>query len=212
MRGSGSIVAVVLAAGSSSRMGEHKLLKPLGTQTIVRRVVERVRAAPFDQVYVVLGRDAEKVRAELADLEVHFVHNPRYAQAMGTSLRAAVEALPKGVEAAMFILADQPFLTTEMYGKLLEAYKGGEMQDAKRKTPKKPLLVISQYGQVKAPPHIFGRELFTQLGLPGTEGAREVVKKYADQAVVVGLPEVGLTDIDEPADYQRALELVAQGY
>jgi len=195
------IVAVVLAAGASSRMGEHKLLKPLGGQSIVRRVVERVSRASFDQVLVVLGRDAEGVRAELDGLKCNFAYNPHYAQAMGTSLRAAVEAFPENVEAAMFILADQPFVSTQMYEKLLEAY---------RKTT--PLVVISQYGEVKAPPHIFRRELFAELGLPGTEGAKEVVKAHQGQAVVVELPDIGLTDIDEPTDYQRAVELAAQGY
>lgn len=206
------VAAVILAAGASSRMGEHKLLKTLGPTTIVRRVAERVLATGFDAVYVVLGRDAEALKAELQDLGLHFIHNPNYAQAMGTSLRAAVEAIPEEVEAAMFILADQPFLSTEMYQQLLQAYRGSQTQNAGREARDKPLLVISQYGSVKAPPHMFRRELFTQLGLPGTEGAREVVKKYADQALVVALPEVGLTDIDAPADYQKALELVAKGY
>lgn len=206
------IAAVVLAAGASRRMGEHKLLKALGPTTIIRRVVERVLAAGFDSVYVVLGRDAEAVKAALQDLDIHFVYNPNYAQAMGTSLQAAVEALPETIEAAMFILADQPFLSTKMYQQLLQAYRGGQAQNANRPPQARPLLVVSQYGSVKAPPHMFRRELFTLLGLPGTEGAREVVKQYMDQAVVVALPEIGLTDIDEPADYQQALELVAKGY
>jgi molybdenum cofactor cytidylyltransferase len=193
-----SIAAAVLAAGASSRMGEQKLLLPLGGTSIVRRVVERVRAAAVDDVLVVLGRDAEAVRAELAGTGSRFVVNPNYADGMGTSFRTAVDAFDS-VSAALFALADQPFVTTDMLDVLLATYRRTE-----------PLAVISRFGGVIAPPHVFARELFAGLGLPGSEGAKALLRAHSERCVVVDLPEEGLTDVDDPESYRHALELTAR--
>jgi molybdenum cofactor cytidylyltransferase len=194
----GRIVAVVLAAGASSRMGQNKMLLRLGPESVVRRVVRQVLEAGFDAVWVVLGRDAELVKAELEGLPVYTVENPRYPEGLGTSFQAAVEALPQSVEAAMFALADQVFLTPPMYGSVLEAYRAGQ-----------PRLVISRFGEVQAPPHLFHRELFPELGQNKSEGGRGVLARHGPEAVVVPMPESALFDLDTPDDYREALKRLA---
>lgn len=66
----GRLAAVVLAAGESRRMGQNKMLLPLGQESAVRRAVRQVLEAGFDAVWVVVGRDAERVKAELEGLPV----------------------------------------------------------------------------------------------------------------------------------------------
>jgi molybdenum cofactor cytidylyltransferase len=194
------LIAVVLAAGSSRRMGSNKMLLQLGQESMVRRVTRRLLSAGLEEVWVVVGRDGAQVGAEVADLGVRLVENPRYAEGLGSSFQAAVEAFPKGLEAAMFALGDQPFLSAGMYGALLEAYR-----------THRPPLVIAQFGRVKAPPHIFRHELFAQLGHGKDEGARKLVARHQAEAIVVELPEAALFDIDTPEDYRRALERIAAG-
>ncbi len=70
------IAAIVLAAGQSTRMGEqNKLLLPIGGTTLIARTVDTVLASQAAQAIVVLGHQAERVRAALAGREVTFVYN-----------------------------------------------------------------------------------------------------------------------------------------
>jgi molybdenum cofactor cytidylyltransferase len=195
----GHIAAIVLAAGASSRMGEHKLLLRLGNESLVRRTVRQVVEAGFDPVVVVLGRDPESVKQQIEDLGCEFVHNPDYLQGIGASFRAGLGLLDKSVEAALITLADMPLVSTEMYRELSAAYH-----------QTKPLIVSGLYGEVRAPPHIFRRELFAVLGTPGN-GAVPLVERHLDQAVILNWPGESLFDIDEPADYERARELIEKG-
>ena len=194
----GAIAAIVLAAGASSRMGEHKLLMHLGDESLVRRTVRQVVEAGFDPVVVVLGRDPQLVRQQVDDLGCQFVHNPDYLKGIGSSFRKGLSLLDGSVEATLITLADMPLVSVEMYEKMLAAY---------RQT--RPLIISSLYGEVRAPPHIFRHDLFEVLGTPGN-GAVPLVERYLDQALILNWPSESLFDIDEPADYERARQIIAE--
>ena len=99
------IAAIVLAAGTSTRMGRQKLTLPMADgRPLVRVAVEQVLAAGLDDTVVVLGRDAEAVARALAGLPVRTVVNPRYAEGQSTSLRAGLDALRPGTAAAVVAL------------------------------------------------------------------------------------------------------------
>ena len=185
------ISAVVLAAGASTRMGVQKLLLPLGDQPIVRRTVRQICDAGFDEVVVVVGHEWERVVAALEGLPIRHVLNPAFATGMGSSFRTAVEHLSDSA-AAMFALADQPFVTTNEYRAVLEAY-----------TPGAPAIVSVRYGDVTAPPHLFSREFFPELAQL-QHGARSVLERHRDQTTVLPFPPDLLMDIDTPEDYQNA--------
>lgn len=191
------IAAIVLAAGASSRMGQHKLLMPLGQESLVRRTVRQVVEAGFDPV-VVLGRDPQLVRQQVEDLGCRFVHNPDYLKGIGSSFRAGLNLLDDSVEATLITLADMPLVSVAMYKEMLTAYQ-----------QTRPLIVSSLYDEVRAPPHIFRRDLFEVLGTPGN-GAVPLVERYLDQAVILNWPSESLFDIDEPADYERARQIIAE--
>ncbi|HSC26752.1 MAG TPA: nucleotidyltransferase family protein, partial [Vicinamibacterales bacterium] len=115
------ITAVVLAAGASTRMGTQKLLLDLGGEPIVTRTVRQVSEAGFDDVLVVVGYEHEKILAAIAGLACRHAINPNYATGMGSSFRTAVGQLEHSA-AAMFALADQPFVTAPEYRRLLDTY------------------------------------------------------------------------------------------
>jgi molybdenum cofactor cytidylyltransferase len=188
------VAAVVLAAGSSTRMGRNKLLLDLGGETLVRRAVRTAGAAGLDEVVVVLGHEEPRVRAELAGLACTPVVNPDHGEGAGTSVRAGVRRLADGADAIVVMLADMPFVTAEMITTLAQRY---------RET--RPRLVLSHYGAVQAPPTLYDRALFEELlRTPGERGAREVVRRHEREAVVVRWPESALRDVDVPADYEGA--------
>jgi molybdenum cofactor cytidylyltransferase len=179
-------------------MMQHKLLLPIGGEPLLRRTVRQVSAAGFDDVIVVLGFEHERTSAVLADLSCRTVVNPHYATGMGSSFRTAVAALGE-TSAAMFALADQPFLREDDYRKLPDTF---------RNNPKG--IVCVKYGQVTAPPHLFDREFFPELA--GLEhGARPVLERHKDRTVVLPFPEDLLVDIDTPEDYERAMARLAAG-
>jgi len=122
------VAAVLLAAGLSRRMGErNKLLIEIGSEPLVRRTARVYLAAGAD-VHVVLGHEAEQVRAALADLPVSFAQNPDYAEGQQSSVRAGVESLAGTYDAILVALSDQAALTPADISSLLEAFarSGGD--------------------------------------------------------------------------------------
>jgi molybdenum cofactor cytidylyltransferase len=185
------IKAVVLAAGGSTRMRTQKLLLPLAGVPIVRRTVSEVLAGGVDDVLVVVGFEPQRVAAALDGLAVRVAHNPDFATGMGSSFRAGVAALG-ACDAAMFALADQPFVTAADYRRLVDTARG-----------RPGGIVCARFGEVTAPPHIFDRAYFKELS-ELEHGARPVLQRHQDAIAVVPLAPELLTDIDTPEDYERA--------
>ena len=192
------ISAVVLAAGASTRMGTQKLLLPLGGEPLVRRAVRQVCDAGFDDVLVVLGSEHEQTLAALDGLAVRHAVNAAYASGMGSSFRTAVEHLPDST-AAMFALADQPFVTTTEYRSVLDTYR-------ERQSP----IVSVRYGEVMAPPHLFAREFFPALARL-QHGARSLLLEHTARTVILRFAPDLLVDIDTPDDYELARSRLSSG-
>lgn len=192
------VSAVILAAGASTRMGQPKLLLPLGDEPIVRRTVRQICDAGFEDVLVIVGKEHESMRAALEGLPVRFALNPQYETGMGSSFRTAVEHLADST-AAMFALADQPFVTAQEYRAILDTY-----------SRQAPAIVSVRYGDVTAPPHLFSRDLFPELAQL-ERGARPVLERHRDQTMVLQFSPELLLDIDTPEDYERAKSRLSSG-
>src|SRR5207253_8274090 len=93
------IAGVLLAAGTSSRMGKNKLFLELGGVSVLRRAARTALAAGLDPLLVVLGHESERARADLSDVSCTVVINPDYASGMNTSLRAGIKAVPDSASA-----------------------------------------------------------------------------------------------------------------
>ena len=190
---SSPVAGVVLAAGSSTRMGRNKLFFDLDGETLLRRVVRRAIGAGLDPVVVVVGHEAERARAELAELACTPVDNPDHALGINRSLRTGISHVPDRARAAVVMLADMPFVTSRMVAELVTRYRESTAP-----------LVISAYGDVNAPPMLYDRALFSELQQMSGEGCgRQVVRRHRNEAVAVSWPEAALQDIDVPEDYER---------
>ncbi len=195
------MAAVVLAAGSSTRMGRNKLLLHLGGESLVRRAVRAAAAAGVDPVVAVLGHEEPRVRAELDGLPCVIIVNPDHARGVDTSLQAGVRRAAAAADAIVVVLADMPFVTAAMIATLVERHRATGAP-----------LVVSRYGDVQAPPTLYGRALFPELlSIPGERCAKQVVRRHEQEAVVVAWPEDALRDIDVPEDYEGARAELAGG-
>ena len=115
------VSAVLLAAGASTRMGTPKLLLPLGSEPLVRRTARQLCDSGYDEVLVVSGSEQPRIVEALDGLPVRHAHNPEFATGMGSSFRTGIQHLSGDSEAAMFALADQPFVGAGEYRALLDA-------------------------------------------------------------------------------------------
>jgi xanthine dehydrogenase accessory factor len=190
----GAVAGVVLAAGTSTRMGQNKLFMTLEGEPLVRRVVGRASKAGVDPLIVVLGHEAELVQQALEGIRYRPVVNPEYARGVNSSLRAGIRAAAEtSARAAVVVLADMPFVTTAMIETLVEKYRQGSAP-----------LVISDYDGVNAPPILYDRSLFGELATSEGQGCgKHVVKRHRHEAEAALWPVEALTDLDAPEDYER---------
>jgi len=118
-----NIVAVVLAAGESRRMGQaNKLTIPVDGTPMVARVVDTLREGGVQRVLVVTGHAPEEIRGALGDRDVEVVHNPDYEEGMGASVRTGVSVVGNDVDGVLIALGDMPWVSTDVIGRLLDAF------------------------------------------------------------------------------------------
>jgi molybdenum cofactor cytidylyltransferase len=187
------IAAVVLAAGTSSRMGRQKLLLPVeGGRPLVRCAVEPVVAAGLDDVVVVLGRDAEAVADALVGLRVRTVVNPRYAEGQSTSLRVGLDALAPDTEAIVVALGDQPLADPGLIRQLVDVFRRGDAS-----------IVLPRYRDGRGHPVLFGAPVFDELrAVTGDQGGRVVIARDASRVAEVPVDAPTPPDVDTWADYE----------
>lgn len=162
-------------------------------KTLIRRAAETALASVCEPVVVVLGANAVAVGAEL-ELPVLVTRNLEWETGMGSSIRAGLEAVlaaDAGVDSIVVLLCDQPFVTAELIDTLIER---------RRETDK--TIVATEYSDARGVPALFARELFAELiGLSGHEGARQIIRKHADDTVAVPFAGAAI-DIDTRDDYE----------
>jgi molybdenum cofactor cytidylyltransferase len=196
------IAAIVLAAGTSSRMARQKLLLPMADgRPLVRMAVEQVLAAGLDDAVVVLGRDAEAIARVLATLPIRTVVNPRYAEGQSTSLRAGLDALRPGTEAAVIALGDQPLPDPAVIRRLVATFR----------TVGRPI-VVPVYRDGRGNPVLFAAALFDELrAVTGDQGGRGVIAHDPSRVAEVPVDAPMPADIDTPEDYNAARGRGASG-
>ena len=188
--GSG-IAAVVLAAGRSTRMGAvNKMLAKIGGKPLVRIAAEQALGSRAAPVIIVTGHERENVERALDGLPVRFVHNPDYAEGLGTSLRVGIAAVPEEADGAVVCLGDMPQVDSQLIDKLIAAFD-----------PELGALVIvpSIEGR-RGNPVVWARRFFNDLmSIQGDFGARYLIGSNAEAVVEVPVTgEAALTDVDTP--------------
>jgi molybdenum cofactor cytidylyltransferase len=189
------IATIVLAAGASERMGQPKMLLPVGRTTLLAASVAPHLEAGLGRVVVVLGCDAARVRGEAglpADPRLAVVVNRSWREGMSSSLRRGLRACA-GMEAVLIALGDEAGVTAARVARVAGAWDGTA-----------PLVVPRTSDGRGSHPVLFARCLWKDLrALRGDVGAREVVRRNRARAVRVAVPR--LHDVDHWDDYRSFL-------
>ncbi|CAG4883628.1 4-diphosphocytidyl-2C-methyl-D-erythritol kinase [Georgfuchsia toluolica] len=184
------IAALVLAAGRSTRMGEHnKLLCNVSGVPLALRVTNAACASHVCQVMVVTGHESERVEAALAGRPVSFTHNPDYAQGLSTSLRRGLRALPADIDAVIVLLADMPGISAGDIDRLLDYFDLAH-----------PCILVPEHEGRRGNPVVWPRRYFGEMAdLSGDTGARGLLEQYANdvRSVAIASPAI-FADIDTP--------------
>jgi len=189
----------LLAAGEGSRFGQPKALVKLNGQTLAERGVGLLRAGGADPILVVTGAVSLELDGTMT------VDNPQWRTGMGSSLRAALQALTEAgpgpetgpeIGAVVVALADQPLVGAEAVARLIAAYRGGAS------------VAVAAYDGQPRNPVLLAREHWPEViaTATGDQGARTFLRTRPELVTLVECGDTGRPDdIDTPADLARII-------
>lgn len=184
---------LILAAGSSSRMGESKQLLPWGKTTLLGNAIEQALLVKNVAIVVVLGANGEEIENSIESYDVKIVHNENWKRGIGSSISYGVKSILRNYEVSsiLIMLGDQPFVKSEYLSKLCET-----SESHKRK------IIVSDYRSNIGVPAVFGADYFSDLtSLNNEKGAKKIIHKYQKSIKVVDF-ENNLIDVDTEKEYK----------
>ena len=190
------ISAIILAAGESRRMGvQNKLLLQIDSEVLIRKFVKSVSNSLVDAVLVVVGFEAEKIKAVLHDQSVKFVENPSYEEGMTTSIQSGVKASSNESTGLMICLADMPFAETSDLNRLIQAFNDYQSTESS-------LIIVPVFQGKRGNPVLFSGVFRDKILTHKGDGCRENVRQFPHYVKEVSMENDNLLrDIDTPEDY-----------
>jgi molybdenum cofactor cytidylyltransferase len=189
------ISLVILAAGKSTRMKENKLLLSLNGETLIEHVVKTATRSIVDDVIVVLGYEAQKVKERLARLGSRLVINKNYEKGQSESVKAGLKAVSPGTKAVMILPADVALIEAESINKVANEYR-------RSKSP----IIIASHQQQSGHPILIDRALFPEVLAVNEEtlGLKAVIDRHRPEITYVEVDtENVLIDIDTQEEFNK---------
>ena len=190
------VAGILLAAGTSTRMGKTKQLLPLGEKTLIERVLVEALNSELDKVVLVLGYQALEIKQVIKPVspqpKLSIIENRRFSQGISSSIIAGLSEVEETHDHVMILLGDTPFIHRDLINLLLNRYLQSGRSIGAIKGKERPVH-----------PVMFSRQLYPELLiLQGDVGARALFTKYKDKVCLIE-PErpYDAKDIDTPEDY-----------
>ncbi|MDW3647451.1 MAG: nucleotidyltransferase family protein [Bacteroidia bacterium] len=190
------ISAIILAAGSSSRLGRAKQLLKYKNKSFIQQLIDKLEKAGISKPITVLGARFEKISQHIKDTQINtrIVENPKWKEGMSSSLIAGINSLEKEVDGVLICLSDQPLIPLSHYQQLLDSFKENQK------------LITSLYQKSVGVPAVIPQIYFQEiLQLEGKAGAKYILKKYQKESILIPCEEAGW-DVDTDEDYRRIVD------
>lgn len=207
----GMIAAIILAAGSSTRMGldttagdvASKALLPLGSRTVIERVIESVRGAGVEEILVVTGHGADQVAPVLDGLGVRHAFNAGHLAGMFSSVLTGVRALVPDTDAFFLLPVDYALMRPAVLSRLARSY-------AEAGSGPGSIFHPTCCGRRGHPPLLPARLREEILGADDPDGLRGILLRHETESVEVETYDLTiLVDMDLRADYERLTRIAA---
>ncbi|MEH6308646.1 nucleotidyltransferase family protein [Olivibacter sp. CPCC 100613] len=188
---------ILLAAGSSRRLGRPKQLLSYQGNTLIRRSVQVAERTNPAALVVVVGAIAELVTKEISEQKIDIVFNPHFQEGIASSIRCGVDFILTNyeeIENIIIMVCDQPYVNETHIRKLIN-----EQQRTKVK------IVASSYARQLGVPALFNNVLFKELScLKGDTGAKGLIQKYWKETMAISFP-LGEIDVDTEEVYSNLI-------
>jgi len=188
------VAGIILAAGSSERMGRTKQLLPFRGRPLLQHVIDLASSSDLVETVVVLGAAADEIAGRIEPGPgVRFARNPEHATGQASSLRAGLHALGEEIDAALVLVGDQPLVPAGAVRTILSL-----------RDPARYAVIRAMYGGKPGHPVLLEREIWSEaLDSGSDEGARSWIAANADRVLEADLPFPLPAEVDTPEDYQR---------
>jgi molybdenum cofactor cytidylyltransferase len=201
----GKIYTVILAAGSSSRLGFNKLLLKIDGETMIKRAITPFLSANIDRFFIVTGNDSDSLKKELEQSlaprpsPLIFVPNQHYREGMSASVKAVLPFIEQA-DRVFFHLGDKPFVQQNMIHRMLAM-----LMDRNKN------ILLPQYRGMKGHPVLMNIKPYLQemMLLEGDKGLREIIEKHLEDVLFIEGDEGSILDIDTIEDINQ---LKGKGY
>jgi molybdenum cofactor cytidylyltransferase len=185
------IVGLLLAAGSSKRMGKkNKLLAEINGTKMIVHVAEQIRKSRVGEITVVIGYEGDQVKSVLKHLVTNFVHNPHHTEGLSTSVKLGLNAIPDEIDGVIIFLGDMPLIKSHHINRIIEAFDPTEGRS----------ICVPIHGRKRGNPVLWGKQYLSEIqSITGDVGARHLLEEYNDQISEVTIDnDAILFDVDTP--------------
>ncbi len=195
---SNRISGIILGAGTSSRFAGNKLVALIDGTPVIGHVLEAALTSRLGRIALVVGYESQTIEMalgkKLGDARVELVRIDNYEIGQSRAVIAGLEAIWTDSTAAMYLMGDQPFLTSGIINSLISTFKKSQ----------KAICYPSIDGK-RRNPVIFGAKFFPDIrAIKGDTGARAIIDSNPDQTIALAFDdERPFLDIDTPAEYQK---------
>lgn len=197
-----TVTGLVVAAGSSRRLGQPKQLLAFGGATLLDATLDMARQAPFDQRLVTTGGAAADVRESVDLSGFDVVDSVHHTEGCSSSIVSALGQVAPDSDGIVMLLGDQPGIDPAVIAALVALATSGD-----EPAP----LAVCRYNDGIGHPFWFGRTVFDELAfLHGDKAVWKLIESGRfDVAELLVDADVPL-DVDTWEDYERLLESTGQ--
>ena len=187
--------AILLAAGSSTRLGRPKQLLKFEEQTLLERSISSILKSQIDEFVIVLGGNAQEIQAQVDLSNFSLIVNHDWELGMSCSMKLGLTYLISkyAIDQVVIILCDQPFVNEWLINEIITKKENG--------------IVACSYGDTVGVPALFDSKHFGELlTLQNKEGAKKIILRHLHQCDLIKF-DLGSIDIDTEDDYQNLLKM-----
>lgn len=189
------IATLILAAGSSSRMGSPKQLLSVGNTTLLGTVIEKILLLNNNSIYCILGANADTIQKSITKYDLTILINSNYKNGLSSSIVSGIQHIKNlDYDAVLIVLGDQPNIQIDYFEKIIEKWKNSQ-----------DFIIASNYTSRKGVPALFPKKYFTLMeNLEGDKGASKLLN--SDEFPIFTMDSnIDLFDVDTQKDYQTLI-------